>query len=797
MQHQKGIQAAHSFCIFFTNLFLKRNIIRKVALDNTPKAVKEGRKEYLISICLFLLVIIIGYFHLINGVDLTDEGMYISSPFRYSLGDIPFQDDVMNLARPFDILIMPIYKLFPNISLLDIRLLGLFLHIISLTILFLFFSRFSSPIVVSLCCIAMFLWSDPYNIISPSYNSISRDLSILSFTMWLFSMILTNKYYAAIFSIFGGIFLGLTSLSYLSQVALIVVPILFVIYYLYFLSPKIYWPCIRLSCIFILAFALTLTAGILMAAQSGFLNGYFSWFQEITNTNDIKILGPLAKLGIIFDEFMNILPRAILLIAIGVIIPLFIVFKRKRVNSFITFSYILFVLVTFLFILLKSSLIILLGFTIPTAAILICLPILEPKIGKWPFVRNISIIWGCLSVIIFSASSGAGLKNGLFGSTIIFLVTIISYFRIVFFKACYTNSQRLFKCAIYGLIVVILSAFTIDGLNHLYGYRYRESGIIQLKARFHHPKLNGIYSTERKVKILENLLRYLEKRIGPKEYLLAYNSIPLLYYLTNTRPALAVTWARDDWPLSTRKRLLSRMLQKQRFPEYCVRMLALPENNWEKAMPYDSQSPWDNYVQNNYYLEKIIYPFEIWHLGKGPKFRVYDNKNIIFKAYFNNIKRFGAINQRELAQRAPPLINLGDRGNFLFSSDFEGGIRIFPLAPNNKDNCEIQFGYSLGENGFDINLAEGQTAVLMLEARLNGKRENFAEIFIQDKVEKWERNSASIYKYAWEQYIISKKIRRGSSKVDFGINWKPKNINTYLEIKNLRIVIEENINVSP
>ena len=95
MQHQKGIQAAHSFCIFFTNLFLKRNIIRKVALDNTPKAVKEGRKEYLISICLFLLVIIIGYFHLINGVDLTDEGMYISSPFRYSLGDIPFQDDVI------------------------------------------------------------------------------------------------------------------------------------------------------------------------------------------------------------------------------------------------------------------------------------------------------------------------------------------------------------------------------------------------------------------------------------------------------------------------------------------------------------------------------------------------------------------------------------------------------------------------------------------------------------------------------------------------------------------------------
>jgi hypothetical protein len=140
---------------------------------------------------------------------------------------------------------------------------------------------------------------------------------------------------------------------------------------------------------------------------------------------------------------------------------------------------------------------------------------------------------------------------------------------------------------------------------------------------------------------------------------------------------------------------------------------------------------------------------------------------------------------------------LGNRGKFTFAGIAENGIRIASAARNEKNECEIQFGYSLGENGFAINLVPGQTAVLMLEARLGGTPENAAALFIQDQSENWERYGASIYKYAWEQYIVSKRIRAGSTSVHFGIYWKPKDDQDYLEIKNIRILVEEEIDSSP
>jgi len=49
-------------------------------------------------------------------------------------------------------------------------------------------------------------------------------------------------------------------------------------------------------------------------------------------------------------------------------------------------------------------------------------------------------------------------------------------------------------------------------------------------------------------------------------------------------------------------------------------------------------------------------------------------------------------------------------------------------------------------------------------------------LFMQDKTEKWERNSVIINKTSWEQYIISKRIRNEATAVSFGISWKPKTI---------------------
>lgn len=757
---------------------------------------RERSRQSLAPVVIFFLLAAAGYLHSTKGIDLTDEGMYISSPFRYALGDTPFRDEVMNLARPFDILVMPIYRLLPDISLLEIRLLGVSLQIAGLLAAFALFSRYASPLIVSLACAAAFFWSDPYNIISPSYNTMARDFSILSLILWLNAIATEQRYLAATYSALAGCLLGLACLSYYSQGVLIVVPIAFILYCVCSSYSKDHWPYIRLSLMFVAAFGLFLCAAIYLAAQVGILDGYGFWLNEMTNTNDVKILGLSHKLKIVFMEFLGTLPRGLLLMAVAIIGLTIVSLNPLRKRPIVAVALTAILFPATVYILIRSPLTLFLGFAIPLAILLACLPQYDrsgPLHREWFIVRSVAMLWGLLSVLVFSVSSGGALKNGLLGVAIVSIVAFISVHRLLLSRYPLRFADRLGGSAVASFAVMVISAFIIAGLYHLYDYRYRESAISSLTARFDHPKLKGIYSTPQKVHALERLLHDLEQKLEPSGYFLAYNSVPMLYFLTHTRPGLAVTWARDDWPLSTRRHLVDKMIAEGKLPEYSVRMLALPEGDWTTEMPYDEQSPLDNFIQSNYCLEKIIYPFEIWHRGPGQKFRIFNDYRVLYHADFSDWKRKRAVSEQDLTDQARPLMRLGDRGTFVFSGIPGGGIKIASVARNEENECKIQFGYSLGSNGFEIDLAPGQTAVLVVEARLKGTPESAASLFIQDQSTNWERHNASIYKHSWDQYAVSKRIRDGSRSIQFGIEWKPKNEVDELEIRNLRILLEKEV----
>jgi hypothetical protein len=191
-------------------------------------------------------------------------------------------------------------------------------------------------------------------------------------------------------------------------------------------------------------------------------------------------------------------------------------------------------------------------------------------------------------------------------------------------------------------------------------------------------------------------------------------------------------------------------------------------------------------------LQKLFKKFRIAY--SNDNFFVFTNgkQESFFEGTFSNWDGKDTISMLELPETAAPLVLQGFRGDFNFSCFPEYGgnvIRVFPLKNGKKDDLVVQFGYSLNKNGFDLEIFPGQEVIFIVSARLSNKTKNPTAIFIQDKVETWNKESKIINKTSWEEYVISKRIRPGYSELLLGINWKPQSKDQWLEIKNISVIV--------
>lgn len=91
-----------------------------------------------------------------------------------------------------------------------------------------------------------------------------------------------------------------------------------------------------------------------------------------------------------------------------------------------------------------------------------------------------------------------------------------------------------------------------------YRFSYRDSDRrYQLRYSVDHPKMKYFYTTEQRARAITEALGELSKYCMPGDYLLAYNYIPLIHYLTGTRP-----YAYHSWPdMYTPEQLLEKLKQ--------------------------------------------------------------------------------------------------------------------------------------------------------------------------------------------------------------------------------------------
>ena len=942
-----------------------------ISLNKTILLLKEQKVQYLLSYCLFVMLTVFGYVHATKGINMTDEGINLSAPMHLALGDAPFRDEVSTTVHSYDLLTCPIFMVYPDISILQIRCLGLMIYVMSLFILFLFMSRYAPPFLTAMACAVMFLFNNFGGILTPSYNLLSSSFLIISMTLWLLAITSNRKVSSFVFSVLAGASLSLVVITYPPFGLIVCMPLALIIISCFsFEKRKSY---LRASIIFVGTFGIIITSLLAIISSYGLLPYLTEGLSEVSKTRSMYT-DTFNKLNDIYSQFLAVAPIGLALLGLlsYALCTALIAGKSKKSNLIDGVLAHLIILLIFPLLLAKNADLILFSFVLILSVILLFVSrVYRPKAlmdRNWNDVLTIALCWGIITSLIYAMSSSRGMGACIQGAAPLFIVGLTAVYHIVNNYATREGAGDTRNLLWRSVLISACGIFIIVGAGYNYKSVYGEKNVGALTKRFEHPKLKGIYSTPAKVNALEGLLSYLKGKVKPTDYFLAYNSCPLLYFLTHTRPAYPTVYITDyqgTLPKTFQQILFDRMIEYKRIPEYCVRLLTMPnlnpEFNWKIPMKYgrpDEESTLlDSFVNSNYYLEKIIFPFEIWHRGEGPKLRIFDQRAPDFRSNFLDWNGPKTVNMSELSRVASPLVLEKARGDFYFNcipdeggnvlrispaqhgerniilydnlrltkvsekgqdllnktvlinnGSFERGlegwnrpsdssrgwpgepvftidssddatdgkkslllgsenhllgiskriqglkkkqlyclsvdakrlagtsepsvylnpvvasatsIKIVPLSngwkryiisfvPTDESilvalYCKshgknfprrIEFGYRPKENGFNLELQPGQEVLFIISARASHLEKRFpyynAVLYIQDKEDTnktWDRNRVAIYKTSWERYIVSKTIRDVASEVSLGIDWKPQTENDWLEIKDVRVIV--------
>ncbi|GAA3639266.1 hypothetical protein [Flavivirga jejuensis] len=100
-------------------------------------------------------------------------------------------------------------------------------------------------------------------------------------------------------------------------------------------------------------------------------------------------------------------------------------------------------------------------------------------------------------------------------------------------------SKRVIKNMSIILVLAYFASKTYSVSQEAYfdkGNRFDKTHIIKNKY------VNGIFTTEERAKIINDLLLNIENYVEPEDYLFAYDNIPMIHFLTETKPYLYNPW---------------------------------------------------------------------------------------------------------------------------------------------------------------------------------------------------------------------------------------------------------------
>lgn len=424
-------------------------------------------------------------------------------------------------------------------------------------------------------------------------------------------------------------------------------------------------------------------------------------------------------------------------------------------------------------------------------------------------MKLLVLMVGLLILLLVPLGSDQGILNSVYGSWVImpFLICLFLNLKRIGFKKINLN-----KNSIQITNLFVCSIIFLYSSNICWGYVYRDlDDRMQLSSVVNHEKLKLIYTNKKRARVVEELLTEISKYAKKGDSLLAFESIPLIYYLTDTTP-----FFNSSWPF-----LFSDSVFKQKFEDASSHAESLPvivktkssarRYDWPemvyKGLPgkekfYSKRKVLNDFAYKNRY--GMIWEndfFEIWL----PETISKDNVINLYQTFYSlddYFKKYKNLKELHYNFKLPEVIVPMEERPFFYGSKIfklkglRGSFSVETFDLKNKNFVKFSVGDHLEPNAklvgalkfdFDqISFAEKEFFVLVVKAEKSAG-DNF-DIFLQEKIEVWKRFSTeNVFDgQGLNEYVVGGFLEKGSKKF-LGFLYNPSDEKSFLNIYDIKV----------
>jgi hypothetical protein len=268
-----------------------------------------------------------------KGIDLGEEGMHLATAQRYALGDLPFRDEIMNVFRMYDVMVSPIFRFFPDITLLQMRWVGLSVQALALAAAYFFFRRYIGPLVLASLLAVIMVVHDTYGVAVPSYNLLSSVFLMTAVLSWLVGLRGSSQAATIGFSSLAGVLTGLAGLSYFSMFGMAAIPV--GVFLAGLVRPSRRRVFIGSAISFLGSYAALLGLVAFILLKAGLWPDLLEAVGRTLSTNLVVKVGVVAKILNYLSNLVQFLPRSLAWLGL-VALPLVLVrWDRSRPWGFL------------------------------------------------------------------------------------------------------------------------------------------------------------------------------------------------------------------------------------------------------------------------------------------------------------------------------------------------------------------------------------------------------------------------------------------------------------------------------
>jgi hypothetical protein len=555
---------------------------------------QQGKRVDVVTAAILAVIAVIVVLRLRYGfnADLQDEGFHLIGPLRLVLGDSPFRDEALSVLRASDVLVAPLFWLLPDGGVIFWRLVGFALQVLAALCAFWLLRRIMPrPVAVGWC--ASILLFAPYNLWAPWYGNLAGILVLVSTCLWIGATRAMTTRRALIGALFGGLIFSLLALNYTPMLVLAVIPLVGLV-----VKPsrpvREQWFPATSAWLAGAAVGTLLTVGILS------VTGLLDW--AIVSTAELRSVAVYS--GSPLRAVARKLSQSGYLDQAGAVVVVFLALggtagaaRRHTVRV-------------------AAQLAGTGGFVCLVLAFVVELctnpgPLVDQRFltlgnlalgsfaagfasARW---RQISADpWGlhavgllCIGIGmagVLAVISAAGLSalNGAGWLGWAGALACLANPIVVQHESAVSRQRRGWPAlVITGALVTVTAA-------HLMLWTYDDRPFWHLDAKFEEGKLRGVITTEARRRDYSRLIEGVQARTNPGDFILAYDDLAWVYYLSDTRPAMRSSLLKTGrLPDEVEARWLEDMHQRGRVPKIVVTRDALT-----------GDSPFVRFISENY-----------------------------------------------------------------------------------------------------------------------------------------------------------------------------------------------------